>query len=126
MDEVVAMVLQVDAFRGRVGRQQDANRRDVGMRLEGGFDDFALVRWHAAVQVHQPIPAIAVGRENLLQPGVGGPVFGEQNHPLSVPASIRLQMAFEPVENGLGFRVDAVACFLPPCGETVEHVSLLT
>ena len=56
---------------------------------------------------------------------MGGPVFGEQNHALSVPASIRLQMALDPVENGPGFGVDAVACFFRPCGETVEQVSLL-
>ena len=44
MDEVVAVVLQVNTFRGRVGREQNADRRDVWMCLERGFDRLALVR----------------------------------------------------------------------------------
>ena len=125
MDEVVAVVLQVNTFRGRVGREQNANRRNVRMRLERSFDRLALVRQHASMQIHQSIAAVSVGSEYLMEPRMGGPVFGEQNHALSIPVSIRLQMALKPVENGLGFRVDAVTCFLSPCGETVKHISLL-
>ena len=57
VDEPVAVVLEVQAFGGGVGGEQDAHRADFGRRLEGGFDLFPLVRVHAAVHGQQPVVA---------------------------------------------------------------------
>jgi hypothetical protein len=55
MNQVGAVVLQVDAFGGGVGREQDAHRRFRGCGLEGGLDTLALPGVHATVEDHQAV-----------------------------------------------------------------------
>ena len=43
------MVLEVDAFGGGVGGEQDANGGILGIGLKSGFDGFTVFRFHAAV-----------------------------------------------------------------------------
>ena len=59
------MVLEVDAFAGGVGGEQDADGRVLGVGLESGFDALAVVRVHAAVEGQERSPSVkpSVGEE---------------------------------------------------------------
>ena len=89
MDQVVAMILKIDSFRSGVGRQQNPNRGYVRIRLKGRLDGFAFVGAHASVQDGETIPSVPVGRENLMEPDMGGAVFGEEDDSLFVPVPVR-------------------------------------
>ncbi|MNN06621.1 hypothetical protein D3C81_1194170 [compost metagenome] len=52
MDEIVTVVLQVNTFGSRIGRQQDTHRRNIRSRLESGFDYLSVVVIHPTVQSH--------------------------------------------------------------------------
>ena len=94
VDEPVAVVLEVDAFGGGVGGEQDADRADSGADLESGLDIFPVLRVHAAVHGQQPVAAReAVLGENFLQPVLRGPVLGEDDDPLVRPISCRGECA---------------------------------
>ena len=108
MDQVIAVILEVDSFRSGIGRQQDSDRRHVRMCLEGRLDRFALVGPHASMENHQPVAAVSVGGQNLMEPDMGGSILREKNHPLVVPAPAGLQMCVEPVEDGFRLRVHPV------------------
>jgi hypothetical protein len=101
------MVLKVDALRSGVGCDQDADGRDVGVGLEGGFHALALVRIHPAVEGEQPI---ATGQplcgEQALEPVLRGPVLGEHDDSLARPPTIGAHDRVQGAEQlgGLGIR----------------------
>ena len=118
VDQPRAVVLQVDALGCGVGGQQDTHRRLLRVCLEGRLDRLPLVDVHAAEQGQQhPLargparaggarrgcPSIAplsgsgrsgrgldggVGGQQLQQPALGVPVFGEDQRPVPAPAAI--------------------------------------
>jgi hypothetical protein len=49
VNQLGAMVLQVYAFRSRIGSEQDAHCRFLGIGLKGCFDRFSLIVGHATV-----------------------------------------------------------------------------
>ena len=110
VDQAGAVVLQVDAFGGGIGGEQDAHRGFLGVGLEGGLDRFALVVRHAAVDHHQPaVRGEALAGQQVEQPFLGGAVFGEDDDALFVPLAAGAQGLFQPVDEGLGLAVGALA-----------------
>ena len=85
----VAVALQVDAFAGSVGGQEDAQGKAVGRVLELALDPLSGFCIHTAVQECEPLPAEPAGSEQLLQPRLGVPVLGEHDDPLVVPMLAR-------------------------------------
>lgn len=126
MDHQATVVLEVDAFGGRIRRKQDADRRGLRIGLEGRLDGLTFVIVHAAIDEVQPVPAVAVGDENALQPVLCRAVFGEEDDTFVGPRPVLLQVSFEPVENGLGFRVRAMLGTLRPATKFGEfrHLAL--
>jgi hypothetical protein len=77
----VAVQLQVDAFGGRVGGQQDPHWITVGRCLERGLEVLAAALVHPAMQQRELLAAEAAGGQQAVQPVLGGSVFGEDNQP---------------------------------------------
>ena len=110
MHQTVAVVLQVDALAGRVGGEQDPDRRLVGRRLEQLLDPVPLVEVHAAVEYRDLVAAtVATGHQLLVQPALCVAVLGEHDHPGTVA-----QHVIEPVEEDGEFAVVTVLCALRP------------
>jgi hypothetical protein len=55
VDEAVAVALEVDAFAGGVGGEQDADGRVLGVELESGFDALAVIGVLRAVEEFQAV-----------------------------------------------------------------------
>ena len=110
VDQLGTVVLQVDAFGGGIGGEQDADRGFLGVGLEGGLDRLALIVGHAAVDHLQPaVLGEAFAGQQVEQPFLGGAVFGEDDDALVVPLAAGAQGLLEPVDQGLGLAVGALA-----------------
>ena len=104
------MVLQVDTFGGRIGGEQNAHGRFLGVGLKGGLDRFALVVGHAAIDHLQPtFFGESVAGQQVEQPFLRGAVFGENDDALFIPLAARAQGVLQPVDEGLGFAVGSLA-----------------
>jgi len=78
----MAVQLQVNAFRGGIGGQQNAHRADLRASLEGGLDLLPLLVVHATVEGHEPATlGQPFRRQQGLQPVLRGPILGEDDHP---------------------------------------------
>ena len=123
--QAVAVVLQVDALGSGVGGQQDAHEALCGAGLERGLDALALRVVHAAVQRQQ---ALAGGqplrRQDLLQPVLGGPVLGEEDHPLVGPLAVRLDDVAQPGDQGARLAVAPRRGFVGPGGHLLQQPAL--
>ncbi len=97
VDEASAVVLQVYPLGGGVRGEQDAHLCVPGIGLEGGLDGLALFGAHAAVQRQQ-----ASGRcqplafQQIVQPLLGGTVFGKDNHAPARPHAARFDRLVQP------------------------------
>ena len=95
----VAIILKIDAFRGGIGCQEDANFGLFRRRLEGGFDLLALLDVHTAVDRFQAtVTSKALAGQQALKILLGRSVFGENDDALVVPAPVGLDGRFDPVE----------------------------
>ena len=122
VDEPVAVVLEVQAFGGGVGGEQDAHRADFGSRLEGGFDILPLLQVHAAVHGQQPVVAgEALLGEDFLEPVLRGPVFGEEDDPLVAPFLVGANVRVEPVDQALHLRVELARRLFRPLPHLLEQ-----
>ena len=90
VDQLRAVVLEVDALGRRIGGEQDANVGLIRPGLEGGLDLLALVLRHAAEQEEQSVVASEAARgEQLEQPLLGRAVLGEDDDALVGPFAVR-------------------------------------
>ena len=110
VDEVVAVVLEVDPFRCSVGGKQDADGRHCRVGLKCCLDDLAFVGRNVTVEEGEPVAAVTVTRQNLLEPGVRRSVLREQDDALVVPLTIVVpEVRRDPVEDRRGLGVGLVA-----------------
>ena len=102
MNQPAAIVLQVQTFRGGIGRQQNPHRRIFGISLKRCFNLLPVVVGHSAVNHQQPaMSGEALMRQQIVQPILSRPVLGEQDHPLAVPVPVRAQVHIQPADQGL-------------------------
>ena len=147
VEEVGAVVLEVDALAGRVGRDEDAERVVGRLGVERGLQLFARLVAEAAVEDGDALldadvgGALAVdggeGRAELLGEvahGVGE--LGEDEEAAAVPGRRRgragrgggngvEEVRADPLDEELGARAGSVAGFLGDGGHLVEEGALL-
>ena len=120
------MVLQVDAFAGCIGGEQDAHVAVNWVVLEGGLDSFAIVVVDAAMEDFQvAIFGETFTGEDLMDPGQCISVLGEDDDAFGSPFPLRAEMLFQPFEDGLGFAVRPVRCGIGPFANIFKHLRLI-
>ena len=83
VDEAMATALEVDTFAGGVGREEDADGRILGIKLESGFDPLAVVSVLRAVEEFQPVAFLeAPCGQVVVKPLLGVAVLGEDDDAL--------------------------------------------
>ena len=132
MHQPVAVILQVNAFRCSIGRQQDAHRALVGAGLESRLDLFALFIIHPTVKRQKPLAlGQAFGGQQGLQPVLRGAILGKDDHPLVRPLSAcpRRVAGFhnrlQPLDKRLGLAVADLRCPLRPGLHLAQKALLL-
>jgi hypothetical protein len=128
--EVGAVVLEVDALAGRVGGDEDAERRGARILVEGVLDLLAGVLVEAAVEGADAVLDVAQASEGLgelaEQVILGGRVLGEEEDAAVTPALPFVEEVLpDPAEEELDPRVREVACVLGDAGHLVEELELL-
>ena len=97
VDKAVAVALEVDAFAGGVGGKQDADRRVLGIKLEGGLDALAVIGVLRAVEEFQTVALLeTAGGQVVMEPLLGVAVFGEDDDAFLVPLTVGPNHAFQP------------------------------
>lgn len=110
------MVLQVDAFAGRIRRQEDAYSTLAGVGLKSGFDSFPFLGIHAAENSQEAVAAReAFRRQNALQPVLRGPIFGEDDDSVVGPLAPRPNVLLKPADQLLGLGIEPGLGSLCPC-----------
>jgi hypothetical protein len=123
VDEAVAVALEVDAFAGGVGGEQDADGRVLGVELESGFDALAVIGVLRAVEEFQAVAFLeAAGGQVVMEPLLGVAVFGEDNDALLVPTAVGPDHVFEPFQKLVRLAVELGGGALRPAGEVVENL----
>ncbi len=123
MNQAVAMPLKIDAFAGGVGGEQNADRRVLGIELEGGFDALPVVGILRAVKQFQAVTFLKAARSKMvMEPFLGVAVLGEDDDALLVPVAIRPDHGFEPFHELVCFAVELGGGALRPAGEIIEDL----
>ncbi len=123
VDQHVAVVLEVDALGSGIGGQQDADLGVPGVGLEGGLHLLTLVLIHATMENGESITVASCGQD-LVEPLVGGTVFGEEDDSPIVPFAIRLEVFFDPVDDGARLGIGSMALALGPSTHLVDQFPL--
>jgi len=125
VNEAMAVALEVDAFTGGVGSEQDADARVLGIKLEGGFDALAVVGVLRAVEKFQPVALFEAARgQVVVEPLLCVAVLGEDNDPLLVPLAIGPDNVFQPMHELVRLAVQLRGGAFRPAGKVVEDLGL--
>ncbi len=113
--QAMAVALQINALRGGIGGEQHPHRALLGRRLEGRLDPLALVVGHPAIQRQQAVAlGQALGSEQRLQPLLGCPILGKDNHPLVRPLAAGREFLLKPGQQRACLAVGAARGLLGP------------
>ncbi|MCG3777237.1 MAG: hypothetical protein JW395_4113 [Nitrospira sp.] len=111
MDQLRAVVLQIDTLRGGISGKKNAHRRFFGVRLKRSLDRLAVVVGHATVDHFQAtFFGKAFAGQQVKQPFLSSAIFGEDDDPLFIPLATGAQGLLQPVDEGLRLAVGALAC----------------
>jgi len=117
--------LEVNAFTGGVGGQEDADGRVLGIKLESGFDPLAVVGVLRAVEEFQTVAFLeAAGSEVVVKPLLGVAVLGEDDDALLVPVAVWPDLGFEPLHELVCLTVELGGGALRPAGQVVENLGI--
>src|ERR1039457_7224551 len=117
--------LEVDAFAGGVGGEEDADGRVLGVKLESGFDALAVVGVLRAVEKLQAVAFLeSAGGEVVVKPLLGIAVFREDDDPLLVPAAVGPDHVLEPFHEFVGLAVELGGGAFRPVSEVVEDLGV--
>ncbi len=118
VDEIAAVLLEVQALGGGVGAEQDAHGGLIGRRLKGLVDRLAVGHRHAAGHNIHPVGPAALLKE-AAQVVERVEILRKDEEALAIPSVAIAQVLLDPVEQGLGLGVSSLA---KPVGDGDQFV----
>src|SRR5688572_9762196 len=110
MNELPAVVLQIDAFGCSIRREQNADRRFGWVGLKRRLNAFTVLQCHATVNSAKAVRTTQIfGCEQVMEPLLRSSILREENYAMVGPLAGRLERVVQPLNQPPSLRVRA-AC----------------